>query len=131
MNKPGGKSGFRRLSGAVAVAAVAALTAAGCGGQPAGSVKQGGVFNLGSDSSHRLAEPVRRVPDRRRTPTFEYIYPTLVQYNAKMQLVPDFATSWTVTDGGKVWTFHTVKGAKWSDGKPLTARTPPGPSPRS
>ena len=121
MNKPGGKSGFRRLSGAVAVAAVAALTAAGCGGQPAGSVKQGGVFNLGSDTSIDSLNPFVAFQTDAYT-TFDYIYPTLAQYNAKMQLVPDFATSWTVTDGGKIWTFHTVKGAKWSDGKPLTAQ---------
>jgi peptide/nickel transport system substrate-binding protein len=121
MNKPGGKRGFRRLSGAVAVTAVAALTAAGCGGQPAGSVKQGGVFNLGSDSSIDSLNPFVAFQTDAYT-TFDYIYPTLAQYNAKMQLVPDFATSWTVTDGGKIWTFHTVKGAKWSDGKPLTAQ---------
>ena len=121
MNKPGGKSGFRRLPGAVAVAAVAALTVAGCGGQPAGSVKQGGVFNLGSDTSIDSLNPFVAFQTDAYT-TFDYIYPTLAQYNAKMQLVPDFATSWAVTDGGKVWTFHTVKGAKWSDGKPLTAQ---------
>ena len=45
----------------------------------------------------------------------------LVQYNAQLQFVPDFATSWTESSGGKVWTFHTHPGAKWSDGKPLTA----------
>ena len=93
MNKPGGKSGFRRLSGAVAVAAVAALTAAGCGGQPAGSVKQGGVFNLGSDTSIDSLNPFVAFQTDAYT-TFDYIYPTLAQYNAKMQLVPDFATSW-------------------------------------
>jgi peptide/nickel transport system substrate-binding protein len=119
--QPGSTSKWRRLSGVVAVAAVAALTAAGCGGQPAGSVKQGGVFNLGSDTSIDSLNPFVAFQTDAYT-TFDYIYPTLAQYNAKMQLVPDFATGWTVTDGGKVWTFHTVKGAKWSDGKPLTAQ---------
>ena len=45
----------------------------------------------------------------------------LVQYNPQLQFVPDFARSWTESSGGKVWTFHTQPGAKWSDGKPLTA----------
>ncbi len=45
----------------------------------------------------------------------------LVQYNPQLQFVADFATSWSESSGGKVWTFHTQPGAKWSDGKPLTA----------
>jgi len=45
----------------------------------------------------------------------------LVQYNPQLQFVPDFATNWSESQDGKVWTFHTHAGAKWSDGKPLTA----------
>ena len=45
----------------------------------------------------------------------------LVQYNPQLQFVADFARSWSESSGGKVWTFHTQPGAKWSDGKPLTA----------
>jgi len=53
--------------------------------------------------------------------TFEYIYPALVQYNQQLQIVPEFARSWTESPDGLTWTFHTQPGAKWSDGKPLTA----------
>jgi peptide/nickel transport system substrate-binding protein len=52
---------------------------------------------------------------------YEYIYPQLVQYNAKLQIVPDFARTWSTSSDGRTWTFHTVPNAKWSDGKPLTA----------
>ena len=31
------------------------------------------------------------------------------------------ADSWTVSGGGKVWTFHIRSGVKWQDGVPLTA----------
>ena len=120
IKQPASSIRFRRLAGAVAVTAAAALAAAGCGGQPAGSVKQGGVFNLGSDSSIDSLNPFVAFQTDAYT-AFEYIYPSLVQYNPKVQLVANFATSWSMSDGGKVWTFHTVKGAKWSDGKPLTA----------
>jgi peptide/nickel transport system substrate-binding protein len=48
-------------------------------------------------------------------------YPYLVQYNADDQIAPDLAKSWSTSDGGKVWTFHLVPNAKWSDGKPLTS----------
>jgi peptide/nickel transport system substrate-binding protein len=101
---------------------VAALTAAGCGnGTTAGSVKEGGIFRLGSDSSIDSLNPFVAFQADAYT-TFEYIYPSLVQYDPALRIVPDFATSWQMSDGGKVWTFHTVPGAKWSDGKPLTAQ---------
>jgi peptide/nickel transport system substrate-binding protein len=110
-----------RLAGIVAVTAAAALVAAGCGNGTAGSVKDGGVFRLGSDSSIDSLNPFVAFQSDAYT-TFEYIYPSLVQYNPKLQLVPSFATSWGMSDGGKVWTFHTVPRAKWSDGAPLTAQ---------
>jgi peptide/nickel transport system substrate-binding protein len=110
-----------RLAGIVAVTAAAALVAAGCGNGTAGSVKDGGVFRLGSDSSIDSLNPFVAFQSDAYT-TFEYIYPSLVQYNPKLQLVPSFATSWAMSDGGKVWTFHTVPHAKWSDGAPLTAQ---------
>ena len=31
------------------------------------------------------------------------------------------ADRWTVSDGGRVWTFHIRSGVKWQDGMPLTA----------
>jgi len=117
-----GKSKLRRLAGVTAVAAVAAMTAVGCGNgnSTAGSIKNGGVFYLGSDSSIDSLNPFVAFQADAYT-TFEYIYPSLVQYSSKLQIVPNFAKSWAVTDGGKVWTFQTVAGGKWSDGKPLTA----------
>lgn len=53
--------------------------------------------------------------------TFLEIYPYLVQYGRRLQIIPDFARSWTLSSNGRVWTFHTVRGATWSDGRPLTA----------
>jgi len=38
-----------------------------------------------------------------------------------MSIVPAFATSWKRSDDGLTWTFETHHGAKWSDGKPLSA----------
>ena len=105
---------------AAAVTAIS-LVAAACGGSnSSGSVKEGGVFRLGSSSSIDSLNPFVAFQADAYS-TFEYIYPELVQYNAKLQFVPDFARSWAESAGGKVWTFHTQPNAKWSDGKPLTA----------
>ena len=117
----GTRSRLSRLAGVVAVTAVAALVGAGCGNGTAGSVKDGGVFRLGTDSSIDSLNPFVAFQADAYT-TFEYIYPSLVQYNPQLKIVADFATSWSMSDGGRVWTFHTAPNAKWSDGKPLTAQ---------
>ncbi|MDE2486404.1 MAG: peptide ABC transporter substrate-binding protein [Alphaproteobacteria bacterium] len=36
--------------------------------------------------------------------------------------VPGGATSWTTSPDGLVWTFHLRRGARWSDGVPVTAQ---------
>ncbi|KGF68928.1 hypothetical protein LL06_13750 [Hoeflea sp. BAL378] len=53
---------------------------------------------------------------------YQYAYPFLTVYDADLNIVPYFATDWTVSSDGTVWTFHTREGAKWSDGEPLTAK---------
>ncbi len=45
----------------------------------------------------------------------------LVGYNTKNQLVPKIATHWSVSDGGRVWTFFLRHNAKWSNGQAVTA----------
>ena len=110
----------RRLAALLAAAAVAAA-AAGCGtAQGIIYTDKGGLFRLGSYSSIDSLNPFVAFQGDAYV-TFEYIYPELVQYNARLQFVPDFARSWAVSDGGKVWTFRTQPHAVWSDGKPLTA----------
>jgi len=50
------------------------------------------------------------------------IYSRLLQPNATgTKLLPDLATSWKVSNGGKKYTFH-LRAAKFSDGTPLTAQ---------
>jgi peptide/nickel transport system substrate-binding protein len=53
---------------------------------------------------------------------YQYGYPFLTIYDADLKIVPYFATDWSSSDDGSVWTFHTRKDAKWSDGTPLTAK---------
>ncbi len=45
----------------------------------------------------------------------------LYGYNTKNQVVPKIASSYTTSDGGRVWTFNLVHNARWSNGAPVTA----------
>jgi peptide/nickel transport system substrate-binding protein len=106
----------------IAAAVVVSLAAAACGSSSGngGAIKEGGVFRLGSNSTIDSLNPFVAF-EADAYPTFEYIYPELVQYNTKQQFAPDFARSWQQSPDGTTWTFHTQPNAKWSDGKPLTA----------
>ena len=93
-------------------------SASGAGGS---QTKSGGTFRLATSSGIDSLNPYVAF-NQDAYSMFEYIYPLLVQYDKdNKQFVPDFARAWTASKDGKTWTFTTVAGAKWSDGKPLTA----------
>jgi peptide/nickel transport system substrate-binding protein len=108
----------RLLLAAVAVSLAATACGSASGGSP--GVKEGGVFRLGSASSIDSLNPFVAFQQDAYS-TFENIYPYLIQYNPKLQFIPDFARNWQESADGRTWTFHTQPHARWSDGKPLTA----------
>ena len=109
---------------AVLATAILAAGLAGYATKASGSgasAKAGGTFRLGTSSRIDSLNPYVAF-NQDAYNTFEYVYPFLVQYDkTNRKFAPDFATSWHATDGGKTWTFKTRSGAKWTDGKPLTA----------
>ena len=103
---------------ALVVATVAAFATVAQGS----GKKSGGVFRIGTSSRIDSLNPYVAF-NQDAYSTFEYIYPLLIQYDrANRKFVADFATSWKASNGGKTWTFKTVRNAKWSDGQPMTAR---------
>jgi peptide/nickel transport system substrate-binding protein len=105
----------------VLVAVPCALVLAGCGGSSSSSTKTGGTFKIGTSSGIDSINPYVAF-NQDAYATFQYIYPILVQYDSSNKhIAPFFAKSWSSSEGGKTWTFHLVKGAKWSDGQPLTS----------
>ncbi len=50
------------------------------------------------------------------------IYNGLVKYDKDINLVPDLAEKWEISDDGLVIRFHLRKDVKWQDGTPFTAR---------
>ena len=54
--------------------------------------------------------------------TRHHLFTFLVHYdNARQQQIPMIAKSWEVSPDGLTWTFHLRRGAKFSDGHPITA----------
>jgi peptide/nickel transport system substrate-binding protein len=120
------KTHFGAWARALVAATATVLVVAACGGgsgsgsQGSSAVKEGGVFRLGTSSSIDSLNPFIAFQSDAYT-TFEYIYPTLVQYTPALKVVANFARSWKTSPDGRTWTFSLVPNAKWSDGKPLTA----------
>jgi oligopeptide transport system substrate-binding protein len=50
------------------------------------------------------------------------IFSGLVSFNPQMQLIPEIAQSWEVSDDGTVYTFKLRSNAQFQDGKKLTAQ---------
>jgi ABC-type transport system substrate-binding protein len=49
------------------------------------------------------------------------MYNYLVKFDAKLNIVPDLATSWTQSKDGLTWSFKLRKGVKFHDGTPFDA----------
>jgi peptide/nickel transport system substrate-binding protein len=108
------------------------LVAGGCtsSSSPAATTKsgsprtvEGGVLRLGTTAPIDSLNPFVSQSDYSYV-AYEYMYPQLTQYDGKLAIKPDFATSWTTSPDGLVWTFTTRTAATWSDGTPLTAADP-------
>src|SRR5215470_4188257 len=111
----------RRVRSAVMLSLlVAAATSLAACGSGTGSGGTGAVLHIGTTYPIDSMNPFVAQSDYSYA-VYEYVYPQLVQYNAKLQIIPDFARSWSTSSDGRTWTFHTVANAEWSDGKPLTA----------
>ena len=52
----------------------------------------------------------------------EQLFLGLTDFNDEtMEIVPELATSWEVSEDGLVWAFHMRKDVYWTDGTPVTA----------
>ena len=50
------------------------------------------------------------------------VFKGLVKLDKELNVVPDLAESWAVSDDGLEWTFLLKDGPKWSDGSPITSK---------
>ena len=49
------------------------------------------------------------------------VYDPLVRWSPEIKIEPNLALKWDIDPEGRIFTFHLVRGVKWSDGAPFTA----------
>ncbi|MCM2426401.1 peptide ABC transporter substrate-binding protein [Streptomyces sp. RKAG337] len=105
-------------------AVIVALAATACGGdnkddKPAGAGKAGGTFSLG------LVEPVSIDPVNAQESegilVTDNLFTGLYEPTADGKVIPALATSKTVSDDGKTWTFKIKPGTKFTNGEIVNA----------
>ncbi len=112
-----------RLRAAIGIWALAlglVLAAGGCGGGGSSNstsalLTMGTINRIDSLNPFVLTEP-------QAFTVADSVYPELVSYAGPngTRIVGDWASSWHVSDGGRLFRFDLRKGS-WSDGRPLTA----------
>src|ERR1035437_6392139 len=123
---------------AIALGAVVALTAAGCGGgggapspaainvTSAGPAKAGGTLYYLTNQPADHLDPQRTYITRDIANEVRMVYRTLTSFpvasgKAGTKLVADLATdAGTASDGAKSWKFTLKDGVKWQDGSDIT-----------
>jgi peptide/nickel transport system substrate-binding protein len=93
---------------------------AGCGGSSGASAGGGGELRLGAAYGVDSLNPFVGI-NSLDSMSYRVLYPFLLQYNDSNQIVTDWAKSYSVSDGGRIWRFVVPTDDKWSDGWPLTA----------
>ncbi len=61
-------------------------------------------------------------PDNHTSCVLMQLFSGLVTLTPKMNIVPDVAQSWDLSEDGRRYTFHLRGDNRWSDGAPVTAR---------
>jgi peptide/nickel transport system substrate-binding protein len=103
----------RGLSTLVAAVVIAAVSVTAASARTAHS--SAGPFVVANTSSIQKLDP-HVITNFLDFQAIGLIYDTLVQYNRKLQITPDLATSWKFSNGNKTLTLQLRQGVKFSDG---------------
>jgi peptide/nickel transport system substrate-binding protein len=80
----------------------------------------GGTYSEAALGTVNVLNPV--LPESDTTADINsLIFSGLTRRDASGGLVPDLATSWSISTDGKTYTFHLRHGVKWQDGVPFTS----------
>jgi oligopeptide transport system substrate-binding protein len=86
----------------------------------AGSALAEVVYNRGSSADPESLDP-HKTSTTYEADLLREIFMGLVVQDAKAELIPGAAESWTISPDGTVYTFKLRAGATWSNGDPVTA----------
>jgi oligopeptide transport system substrate-binding protein len=78
------------------------------------------VYNRGSQGEPETLDP-QKTSTVVESDLLLDLYEGLVTYDARANVVPGVAESWTVNDDGTAYSFKLRANAKWSNGDPVTA----------
>ena len=78
------------------------------------------VYNRGSAADPESLDP-HKTSTVYEADILRDMFLGLTTEDAKSEIIPGAAESWTVSDDGKTYTFKLRQGATWSDGSPVTA----------
>ena len=78
------------------------------------------VFNRGNSADPESLDP-HKTSTVYEANILRDLFMGLTIHNAKAEVEPGAAESWTVSPDGKIYTFKLRAGATWSDGSPVTA----------
>ncbi|NJM81774.1 MAG: peptide ABC transporter substrate-binding protein [Tabrizicola sp.] len=78
------------------------------------------VLNRGNTGDPESLDP-HKVSTVQEANIMRDLFYGLVMQDAKAELIPGAAESWTVSEDGKTYTFKLRADGKWSDGSPVTA----------
>ena len=78
------------------------------------------VFNRGNSADPESLDP-HKTSTVYEADILRDLFLGLTTEDAKSEIIPGAAESWTVSSDGKVYTFKLRPGALWSDGSPVTA----------
>jgi ABC-type oligopeptide transport system substrate-binding subunit len=99
------------------LALLAAFALAGCTGGSTAAKPQ--TLKLALPLVPRVLDPAKAT-DLPSLNVSHELYAGLTRFSGT-GVEPDLADSWSVGEGGLVWTFHLRKGIRWSDDTPITA----------
>jgi peptide/nickel transport system substrate-binding protein len=80
----------------------------------------GGTLTIGFTNDALTLDPAVTT-DEASLPVEDLLFNSLVKFNAKVQIVPDLASSWTITNGGLTYTFHLRPNVTFHDGSAMAA----------
>ena len=108
------------------------LILAACGGSPSTTPTTSGTHALASSQvlvfpnvgtqDIGVLDPAQG-PDANSGIAVGMIYSGLVKFDQNLEVVPDQASSWTISPDNKTYTFKLNQGIMFSDGTPVTAQT--------